>query len=165
MAFVSCGLLLAFLFMFSAQLTAQDDLKRIHRFGVRGSYKIDEVDLWGAEFSYQIYLKGIRRLEVGLGGMSSNTWDIFQNTYIYQWCFVQVGGLTLYAGPGLGIGYANYGYGEDKFFGVVAADIGIDYTFRLPLQLAVDYRPEYSAWQEVGNEFTNQVSFAIRLAF
>lgn len=168
------------LFLYSAQSMGQEvsqdtiqnvnqdlnqEVKRIHRFGVRASYKSDEVDLWGAELSYQIYLKGMRRLEVGLGGMSSNTWNILQATFIYQWCFVEVGGLSIYAGPGAGIGYALYGYGDDKFYGVVAANLGIDYTFRFPIQIALDYRPEYSAWQEVGYDLTNQVAFAVRLAF
>ena len=161
---IKYAVLYALVLIFSQQLFSQEN-KRIHRFGVRGAYKNDEVDMWGAEASYQLYLKGIRRLEMDFGGMSSNTWDIFQATFIYQWCFVEVGGLTLYAGPGAGIGYANYGYGEDKFYGVIAGNIGIDYTFRLPLQLAIDYRPEYSAWQEVGKELTNQVAFAVRLAF
>ena len=145
-------------------LDAQE-VKRIHRLGVRGAYESDQVDMWGAEASYQLYLKGIRRLEMDFGTMSSSTWDILQATVIYQWCFLQVGGLTLYAGPGAGIGYANYGYGEDKFFGVIAGNVGIDYTFKFPIQLALDYRPEYSAWQQVGKEVTNQVAFAVRLAF
>ncbi len=148
-----------------AQDEPRQENKRIHRLGVRGAYKIDNYDLWGAEASYQLYLKGIRRLEIDLGSMSSSTWDILQATFIYQWCFLEVGGLTFYGGPGAGIGYANYGYAEDKFYGVVAANIGIDYTFRLPIQLAVDYRPEYSAWQQVGKELTNQLAFAVRLAF
>jgi len=153
------------LFMiFILQLSGQEN-KRIHRFGIRGAYKGDQVSFFGAEASYQIYLKGMRRLEVGIGGMSSTSWDIFQNTYIYQWCFIEKGGLTIYAGPGAGIGLANYGYGETEFYGILAANVGIDYTFKWPFQIAVDYRPEYSAWQQIGNEFTNQVALAVRLAF
>ena len=146
-------------------VSGQEDPQRIHRLGLRGAYKSDNVDMWGVEASYQLSLKGIRRLEIDLGTMSSSAWDILQTTFIYQWRFVRVGGLSLYAGPGAGIGYASYGYGDDTFFGVVAADIGVDYTFRLPLQVAVDYRPEYSAWQKVGKEVTNQVAVAVRLAF
>ena len=145
-------------------LDAQEN-KRIHRLGVRGAYESDQVDMWGAEASYQLYLKGIRRLEMDFGTMSSSTWDILQATVIYQWCFLQAGGFTLYAGPGAGIGYANYGYAEDKFYGVIAGNVGMDYTFKFPIQLALDYRPEYSAWQKVGKEVTNQIAFAVRLAF
>lgn len=161
------GLIVLLVVIGASPSFAQDTeaMRRLNRFGVRASYKNDQVDLWGAEASYQIYLKGIRRLEIGVGGMSSNTWNIFQTTFIYQWCLVEVGGLTMYAGPGAGIGYALYGYGEDKFYGVAAANVGIDYTFRWPFQIAVDYRPEYSAWQKVGKELTNQVAIAVRLAF
>jgi hypothetical protein len=160
---VRIGLFL-FLLMVAAQAISQER-ERIHRFGIRGSYKIDDVDLWGAEASYQIYLKGMRRLEIGVGGMSSSAWDIFQVTALYQWCFLELGGFTMYAGPGAGFGFASYGYGESEFYGVLAADIGMDYTFRLPFQIAVDYRPEYSAWQEVGAELTNQIALAVRFAF
>lgn len=150
--------------VFSGQCIAQED-KRLHRFGLRASYKMDEVDLWGAEFSYQVNLKGMRRLEIGMGGMSSNTWDIFQLTFIYQWRLIRKGGFSAYTGPGAGLGYANYGYGDDNFYGIICADFGVDYTFKFPIQLAVDYRPEYSAWQDVGKELTNQVAIAVRLAF
>jgi hypothetical protein len=157
-------LFLVLVLIIDLPLSAQEN-ERIHRLGVRGAYKSDNVDMWGAEASYQLYLKGIRRLEMDFGTMSSSTWDILQATVIYQWCFLEIGGLTLYAGPGLGIGYASYGYAEDEFFGVIAGNIGIDYTFKFPIQLALDYRPEYSAWQQVGKELTNQVAFAVRLAF
>lgn len=155
---------LLFIVFFTINLSGQER-ERINRLGVRASYKNDGVSYYGAEISYQIYLKGIRRLEVGIGGMSSNTWDIWQNTYIYQWCLFEKGGFTFYTGPGAGFGFASYGYGELDFYGVLAADIGIDYTFRWPFQIAIDYRPELSAWQEQGNDFSNQLAFAIRLAF
>lgn len=159
-------LVLTFVLNLSVDCFAQDEeTRRIHRVGVRGAYKSDGVDMWGAEFSYQLYLKGIRRLEIDLGSMTSTAWSIFQTTFIYQWCFFQRGGFTIYAGPGAGFGYADYGYADGQFYGVLAANVGMDYTFKIPLQIGVDYRPEYSAWQEVGNEVTNQVAFAVRLAF
>lgn len=158
------GAIVVLFLLISVQAYSQED-KRIHRAGLRAAYKSDDVDMWGAEFSYQVYLKGIRRLEVDLGTMSSSTWTIFQATFIYQWQLIRAGGFSFYAGPGAGFGYADYGYAEGKFYGVLAANVGVDYTFKFPIQLAVDYRPEYSAWQEVGAELTNQVAFAVRLAF
>lgn len=141
------------------------DVERIHRFGVRGVYKDDSKEYWGGEFSYQISLEGMRRLEVDLGMLGSMEWDLFQLTGIYQWRLIRKGGFNFYTGPGLGVGYANYGYGDDKFYGVVAANIGVDYTFRLPLQIAVDWRPEYSVLNEINNDMSHQVGLAIRLAF
>ena len=139
--------------------------ERIHRFGLRGIYQNDQQQMWGTEISYQVYLEGKRRIENNFGFISGTTWDVFQYTGIYQWQLIRKGGFSFYTGPGLGIGYANYGYAEDKFYGVLAANAGIDYTFRLPFQIAIDYRPEYSILNKVGNDIGHQFALAIRLAF
>ena len=97
--------------------------------------------------------------------MSSTSWTIFQATFIYQWRLIRAGGFSAYTGPGAGFGYGDYGYAEGDFYGVLAANVGVDYTFKWPIQIALDYRPEYSAWQDEGKELTNQLAFAIRLAF
>jgi hypothetical protein len=107
----------------------------------------------------------MRRFEADFGVLSSMEWDLFQFTGIYQWRLIRKGGFTFYTGPGLGVGYANYGYGEDKFYGVLAANIGIDYTFKIPLQIGFDWRPEYSVLNEINNDLTSQIGLAIRLAF
>ena len=74
---------------------------------------------------------------------------------------------NFYTGPGLGIGYANFGYGEDQFYGAVVADIGIDYTFEWPFQIGLKwvmlkYRPGWSkAREKIGNDIEHQISFAL----
>ncbi len=98
--------------------------------------------------SYQISLKGMRRFEVDFGVISSMEWDLFLFTGIYQWRLDRKGGLSLYTGLGLSIGYANYGYGDDKFYDILAANFGVDYTFKFPIQIGLDWRPEYSVLNE-----------------
>ncbi len=143
---------------------SQDD-QRIHRFGVRGVFKGDSNEYWGGEFSYQSYLKGMRRLEFNFGAYSTMSWDLFQFMGIYQWRLIRKGGFSFYTGPGLGVGYANYGYGDNKFYGILLANIGVDYTFKFPLQIGLDWRPEYSILNEYRDDISNQFGLAIRLAF
>lgn len=156
---------LVFILIISLSLLSQDE-SRIHRLGISGVYSNDTKTIGGAEISYQLYLKGIRRLEVDFGWLSSTSWDVLQCTGIYQWRLIRKGGFNFYMGPGAGIGYANYGYGEDKLYGILVGDIGIDYTFKFPIQIGLDYRPEWSLLQDkIGNELNHQINFAVRLAF
>ena len=141
------------------------DVERLHRVGFRAAYLNRDNSYWGGELSYQIKLKGMRRLEMGLGLLSETSWSLTEFNVIYQWQLIRKGGFSFYTGPGLGIGYASYGYGDDDFYGKVAGNIGIDYTFRLPLQIAVDWRPGYILWDNIDNKFSNQVGLALRLAF
>jgi len=156
---------IALITLFCYGAFAQDD-PRIHRVGLSGVYSNDQEQLWGAEFSYQIYLKGIRRLEMNLGWLNGSSWDVTQLIAVYQWRLIRKGGFNFYTGPGLGVGYASYGYGDGSVYGIVAADIGVDYTFKIPLQIGLAYRPEYSlAKEKIGNDINHQIRFAIRLAF
>jgi len=153
-----------FSLLISLQTFSQDN--RMHRFGISGIYRNDKEQQWGAEVSYQHYVKGIRRVEYDFGWLSGTSWDIMQFTVIYQWRLINKGGFSFYTGPGLGIGYANYGYAEDQFYGAVVADIGVDYSFKLPFQIGLCYRPGWSkAKEKIGNEIEHQVHFAFRLAF
>lgn len=64
------------------------------------------------------------------------------------------GDWALYAGPGLALGYVNdimpYDFGEDKigicdngFMVALSAQVGLEYSFWFPLQLAIDIRPYF----------------------
>lgn len=158
-------IIIFFFSLFISCAVFSQDIERIHRVGLRSVYQNNQNGDWGAEFSYQVYLKGIRRIEADFGFVNSIEWDLFQFTGIYQWMLVRKGGFSFYTGPGLGFGYANYGYGEDKFYSVLAANVGIDYTFKIPLQIGLDWRPEYSILNEIDSDFANQFGLALRLAF
>ncbi|MDR1758892.1 MAG: hypothetical protein LBR51_08105 [Bacteroidales bacterium] len=97
---------------------------------------------YGAELSFQHDFSDRHRIEADLGlegfyGM--HLAGIFQ----WQWDIAAVNGLKWYVGPGIGVGYmwGWFGYGGIFHVGVLG-DIGIEYTFqKVPIQLAVDYRP------------------------
>lgn len=160
--------ILFFSFLIVCSVYSQEENKediRKFRMGLRGVFKGDGNEYWGGDFSFQIYLKGMRRLELNFGSYNSMEWDLLQFTGIYQWRLIRKGGFSAYTGPGLGFGYANYGYGDDNFYGVLAANIGVDYTFKFPIQIGLDWRPEYSVLNEYKENYSNQFGLAIRLAF
>jgi len=151
--------------LLTLQSFAQVDIRK-HRLGVSGVYSNNKEQMGGAEISYQNYIKGIRRVEYDFAFLSATSWDVLQFTVVYQWRLIRKGRFNFYTGPGLGLGYANYGYGEDQFYGAVVADIGVDYTFKWPLQIGFAYRPGWSkAREKIGNDIEHQLSFALRLAF
>jgi hypothetical protein len=88
------------------------------------------------ELTYQYYLNEISRLEFGLGTAEY----LIQSSLIYQ----LVGnlsaitpGLKVYGGAGLIVGT----YSSKTGVGV-AAQGGLEYNFRIPLQVSLDYRPK-----------------------
>ncbi|MBQ3174597.1 MAG: hypothetical protein IJB58_01330 [Bacteroidales bacterium] len=101
--------------------------------GIRGGY--------GAEVSYQRYIIPEGRIEATMG---ANRYG-FSVEGMYQWMFdfpASTAGIwQWYAGAGLGMG----GWTNDDFkhgFAVgVLAQIGIEYSFNIPLMLSLDYRP------------------------
>jgi len=96
--------------------------------GLRGGY--------GAEVSYQHSI-GNHFIEGDLGWFT-NTFDVHAT---YNFVIVSpswtAGEWNVYAGPGVGfIGY-------DGGCGVsINVQAGIDYTFNIPLQLSLDFRPD-----------------------
>ncbi|MDX1470084.1 MAG: hypothetical protein R3213_01195 [Flavobacteriaceae bacterium] len=104
---------------------------------------------YGAEISYQRALNSDNnRLELDLGFRSSNKYDGFKLTGLYQWVWQIDGGFNWYAGVGGGLG--SYSFDDDKFgdddsetFIFAAGDIGIEYLFDIPLMLSLDFRPEF----------------------
>lgn len=98
---------------------------------------------FGAEISYQRALKQNQRIEANLGFRGDAKSSSFKLTGIYQWVWNIEERLNWYAGVGGGLG--NW---KDKsanttdtiFFG--AGNLGIEYQLEVPLQIALDFRPE-----------------------
>lgn len=105
----------------------------------------------GGEISFQSALGSSNRLELDLGMNSWNGNDNYAGlglTGIYQWVWnIQKfpSGFKWYVGfgPQLGLwnGYLNSNY--QGFALGIAGQIGIEYNFKIPIQLSLDYRP---AW-------------------
>lgn len=100
---------------------------------------------YGYEISFQHYLGDANRLELDLGGNAFGTnaegyvsWGVAING-IYQWVrdlSVLYPGFNWYAGFGGAL------LTHSSHFGVgVLGQIGIEYDFKAPFQLSLDYRP------------------------
>ena len=98
---------------------------------------------WGFEASYQHTMKGADFLEADLGLFTyALNGAVVYNFMIAQPAWTDRGEWGFYAGPGgaVGIGVLN---GTGGFNLSAAGQVGLEYTFWLPLQLSVDIRPYF----------------------
>lgn len=136
-------LLFAFLLLGTVFAQAQDISK--NALGLR----LGDNDGFGGEISYQRGLSKNNRLELDLGWRNSNNVDAIKIAGLYQWVWNIDGGFNWYAGVGGGLSSWSFdapaGYnGDDSGLGIFAAgDIGIEYNFDVPIQLSLDFRPEF----------------------
>jgi hypothetical protein len=101
---------------------------------------------WGVEASFQLPMKESNRFEfdlgLGWGGGNYRGYTEFNATAVYHWVFdlsdVFTDGFAWYVGPGVGIGV----WSKDFVLGPVG-QIGLEYNFKFPLQVAVDWRPGF----------------------
>lgn len=128
---------------------------------------------FGAEISYQKKLSVKNRLELDLGFTNDNNTDAIKLSGIYQWHWNIEKELDWYAGFGGGLGYwntddnYNNGYGSDNgIFAVINGDVGIEYNFKeIPVQIAIDLRPEYVFNNYQQNDFGINAGLAMRYKF
>ena len=88
----------------------------------------------GGEISYQKSLGSNHRLEVDLG--LGNDLSDFKATGLYQWVWKLEDQFNWYAGFGGGVISAV----ETGIYG--AGVVGIEYSFKAPVLISIDYRPE-----------------------
>ena len=94
---------------------------------------------YGAELSYQHYMKGLNFIEadLGLGDFAYLNLSATYNYMIAQPQWTETGSWGFYAGPGLALGL-----GQEVLNIGIAGQVGLEYTFDFPLQLSVDIRPQ-----------------------
>jgi hypothetical protein len=95
---------------------------------------------YGAEVSYQHPLGNANRLELDLG---VNHYGFGLNG-VYQWVWDLsdlADGFNWYAGVGAGLGMYNYDNTQNAFGIGLLGQVGIEYNFKVPVQLSLDYRP------------------------
>ena len=127
----------------------------------------------GVEISYQKKLSTKNRLELDFGWTNDNNTDAIKISGIYQWYWNIEKELDWYAGLGGGLGSwdtndnYNNGYGSDNgIFGVINGDVGIEYNFKeIPIQIALDARPEFVFNNYERNDFGINMGLAIRYKF
>jgi hypothetical protein len=102
----------------------------------------------GASYQHGFGEKNMLQADLDFVGF----WGI-QGTVTYNWLFPinswsGPGSWNWYAGVGGGLGCRFWGWGYDgwggyggRFFAGVAGMIGVEYNFKFPLQLSLDYRP------------------------
>lgn len=137
-------LLLSFVVFTASVATAQENKNneikpRINAIGVRLGYD------W--EASFQRYLSDNNRLEANFGYAYYGT--SISATYQWVWALdLEDVGFNWYAGVGAGLGSwisDKYDYGYDRFeyqFGFgIHGQIGIEYNFKAPIAISLDWRP------------------------
>lgn len=111
-------------------------------------------DGWGlgAEFSMQKIFSESNRLEIDLGLTWWSGGPGYHHLYTtvtgaYHWTFPIVAGLQWFVGPGAQIGLHQETWEDDKDLNkthirlAAVGQVGIEYNFDFPLQLALDARP------------------------
>lgn len=98
---------------------------------------------YGAEVSYQHSLgNNFVEADLGLIGFGANVnANAVYNFMIAQPQWTDRGEWGFYAGPGLGAGWGMT-EGNNYFNVGVVGQVGLEYTFWFPLQLAIDFRPQ-----------------------
>lgn len=127
----------------------------------------------GTEISYQRDLSKDNRLEIDLGWRNHNNYDAVKVTGLYQWTWNIEGNFDWYAGPGLAVGtynnkyydHNNKRYSDSGTFGLLTGVVGIEYTFDIPLQVALDVRPEIYLGDSYRNGVYADLGIAVRYKF
>jgi hypothetical protein len=144
--------------------------------------RLGENDGFGGEVTYQRALKESNRLEFDLGWRDSGRFDAVKAIGLYQWVWNIQDNFNWYAGPGVGIGAWRFDdngynyhngdhYSTNGSFAVLTGDIGIEYLFDIPLQLSLDFRPEFYLGDKRGdfdgnyNNFGPDLALGVRFTF
>jgi hypothetical protein len=129
--------------------------------------RLGDSDGFGTEVSYQRALGDNNRLEVDLGWRSGKNYDGFKLTGLYQWVFELDGDFNWYVGAGGGIGSYSFdtpGNDSSETFAFAAGDIGIEYSFGIPLMLSLDFRPEFG-FGDFNDDLDFDIGLGIRYQF
>ncbi len=125
---------------------------------------------FGAEFTYQMGLSNVNRLELDLGLTAHSNYSGFSLAGAYHWLFNIEGGFNWYVGPAASIGSWSYKSSydttkDDGFYLGLGAQGGVEYNFdEIPLQLSVDSRPQIPIGAAY-NDFYFGVAFSARYTF
>lgn len=143
-------------------LNAQESGRTI---GVRGTFGKDNKTYFGAEFSFQKDVGKIGRRETDIGWWASPQWDALKFTGLRQWKIIHKYRFNVYVGAGFGAGYIMFPFAQNDFFASANLDFGVDYTFGFPIQVAIDWRPEWTIINNFGTPLAYNFGFAIRFGF
>lgn len=138
--------MLLFVLVSTAILSQRAQAQELNSVGLRLGY--------GLEISYQRMLSDRNRVEVDLGFPEFDFHGVnATGTFLWNWDIAGVDGLGWYVGPGVNLGFSH----NWMRVGVVG-QIGLEYSFRAPITLSLDYRPGFGFAPRFGFSFT---SFAV----
>jgi hypothetical protein len=122
-------------------------------------------DGFGGEISYQRKLSTDTRLELDLGLRSSKGVDSFKLTGIHQWVWKlgEKEGFNWFAGVGGGVGTWKVNDNSNTVV-YAAGDIGIEYSFDIPLLISLDYRPEIG-FNDIYDGLNSDIALGLRYQF
>jgi hypothetical protein len=132
-------------------------------------------DGFGTEISYQYGLSTVNRVELDLG-FSSDHVNYIGNRYhstswalsgLYHWVHRLDTNLNWYLGPGAKLGSWSYDSGypnsySNGIFLAAAGDVGVEYTFPMGIQLALNARPEIGL---INHRTDINIGFSVRYQF
>ncbi|MCK4750989.1 MAG: hypothetical protein KAT15_28215 [Bacteroidales bacterium] len=142
--YIIASLLVAFGFIF---VSAQTGI------GARGIFGVEGNSYGGVELSIQ----KLGRSEFDFG-RSNDSWKF---TGLKLINIVPRRNFALYGGIGGGVGYSRR---YDELFGAFALDLGT-YILIGPVQLGLDWRPEWNVFNYTGNDLSFNVALSGRLVF
>lgn len=120
---------------------------------------------FGSEISYQHRLNEENRLEINLGFRSNSEFKNTKITGIYQWTWPLENNFNWYVGVGGGLGTwkDKVSSSSDTFiFG--SGNVGIEYSFDIPLLVSFDYRSEVG-FTDVYDGINSDFALSLRYTF
>ncbi len=151
-------------FIFISAVNAQQISN--HAIGIR----FGNNDGFGGEISYQRKLTETNRLEIDFGYRDQKEYSAFKLSGVYQWVWNIDEGFNWYAGFGAGVGSWSYNNGftsenNDGLFINADGNIGIEYNFKAPFLISLDFRPEIGVIGNYGRDTDLDLALSIRYQF
>ena len=119
----------------------------------------------GSEISYQRKLTRTNRLEGDLGWSNNNDFNALKITGIYQWVWNIEDNFNWYAGVGAGFENWSSDKSNNGTFLFASGDVGIEYSFSIPLLLSLDFRPEVGGNDYYNDNFNSNVALSLKYQF
>ena len=133
--------------------------------------RLGDSDGFGAEISFQRDLKENNRLEADFGWRNGVNYDGIKLVGLYQWVWLLDGDFNWFVGAGGGISAfridkKNSDDVKDTFV-FAAGNIGVEYTFKIPLRLSLDFRPELGFGNDIydNNDVDFDIGIGVRYLF
>lgn len=105
---------------------------------------------YGAELSYQLPFSDRHRMEFDLGWNAYGKWANASLAAVFHWRWNIVDALDWYVGPGAMLSVYDLAHpknSDEDFHRVgvgIGGQIGLQYTFKAPVQLSLDARPMWN---------------------